>query len=580
MATTAPSWCVITSAAATIESSSMNRKKRNRIVLAWPTEPAADTYRFLLRDATIDSIVLKTEIDEGTYALDRRDLHQNHHYEWRVQTAITASGDWVDYTPYVRLPVLAIGPEHGWLDWDGEPDAFHRVLIFDTTLQRNLIKDGVLGTRYAVDWSTLDRRHALEYSIQRFADGDWATLTDYAPLLPPAGVTSIQESPSLSAPEPDLPRPLLFLWTCDTEINMRYMRDPDPALGLEHQIFCRLGDRSYGIEFMMDMLEDFHFRGTFFLDVLLEHQFGRAAIDRTVAAILERGHDIQLHLHPSPHLLLSPDPTLARLAPGLTADDPALFREAFAIAYELFVKRVGREPVAYRSGSYHLCDAYFPVLSEFGIRIDSSLYPFKNCRTSDWMTTRTQPFWVDGVLEIPVSWEVCSGSAGWSAQQLAPAKGGRQQDAFSALSSATSGSPLTLVYLAHSFSFLSTTRTRDAQVARSWNETYRSHVPPEVFDSVRVGEESELIHLDGPVETDRIATLARLLHGVSSRPGAEGITFSDVVERGLDCWSAVRTSPVDPIPAWHAGLNRVSMTPSQIYSHGYLSSLEAATAGH
>src|SRR5262249_11334992 len=141
---------------------------------------------------------------------------------------------------------------------------------------------------------------------------------------------------------------------------------------------------------------------TFFLDVLMEHTHGREALERTVTAIAERGHDPQLHLHPE-HLARAADPAAREIATGEGTPEER-FERVLDHALELFASRVGRAPVAYRAGGYRIADWHFPLLERAGIAIDSSVHPYFNARVSDWMKARTQPFWVGGVLELPPSW--------------------------------------------------------------------------------------------------------------------------------------------------------------------------------
>ena len=93
--------------------------------------------------------------------------------------------------------------------------------------------------------------------------------------------------------------------------------------------------------------------------------------------ILGRGHDVQLHVHPNPHLRFATEERIRRLANATIQDDPAAFRAALELALELFERRAGRLPVAYRAGAYRIFDLHFPILRELGITIDSSINPFR-----------------------------------------------------------------------------------------------------------------------------------------------------------------------------------------------------------
>jgi hypothetical protein len=264
----------------------------------------------------------------------------------------------------------------------------------------------------------------------------------------------------------------------------------------------------------------------------------------------------------------------------LTSDDRDLFRGALELAVELFVDRVGYRPVAYRSGAYHICDEFLSVLPEFDIAIDSSVYTFKNCRASEWTRTRTEPFWIGDVLEVPVSWMLRhkqSDQAGsYGHEQLAPAVGGIQQDAFAAYQPAGTGQvPATLVYLAHSFSFLSVKRAHDPKANARWNERYRAHVSPAAFDRIHMGPDVEWIEFDFPPDTNRIALLTRLLHGLAARTDVVPHTFRALYEGGLDRFATKRELAVDTVPVWDDDRRRASAMPMQVYTRGLLAAMQA-----
>ena len=553
----------------------LRRNKDTKLLLTWPSAENAESYRLLLRDSSTDKLVSKIECSRPSYAIDMRALHADHHYEWSVQKRRDKFEEWAYHVPYLRLFRPTDEPSETVIEWEPTGAALYRVVINDRQLGVAVSKDALVGTRYPVDWRRLIADHDHMYEIQELVPGsseEWTTVIEYQPLPDAPEEVRIEFLREQAAPGA---RPLIFLWTCDTEVNLRRMENPVPDQAVDLQIFARSGEREYGITFMMDLLEEFNFRGTFFVDILLEYQLGRAALERVVESIVERGHDLQLHLHPSPNLLFAADPRLERFAPALASDNRDLFRGALEVAVELFVDRVGYAPVAYRSGAYHLCDDFLSVLPEFGILIDSSLYPFKNCRTSDWMRARTEPFWIGDVLEVPVSWMLRKGdSVTWDYghEQLAPAKHGIHQDAFAGYrpAPAPGQTPATLVYLAHSFSFLSQRRPQGQKVVDNWNARYREQVPAEIFERIRMGSDHENVFFELPPDTDRIAVMTRLLHGLAARTDVVGGTLRDLHDGGLARWRSPRASAVDTVPVWDEGLQRPSAAPLQVYSRGLL----------
>lgn len=315
-------------------------------------------------------------------------------------------------------------------------------------------------------------------------------------------------------PAKDAPGELLFLFTVDTEVHLDAAHDVSGAEAFERAIYCRLGGRDCGIGLIMDLLDARGFVGTFFVDVLMEHRFGREVVQRAVHAIRERGHDVQLHLHTAPHLSFAADPALRELNDALVSHDPERFRGALEAGMESFVAVAGHEPAAYRSGGYQLSDGYLDVLGELGIAVDSSLWPFKGCRTSTWMWPRSQPFWVGDVLEVPVSYVVERRRDGEVVRQFGPRRAGAgAQSAITSFPVPDAGSPRTLVYLCHSYSFM---QSRDD--------------PAEGLDE------------------PRLALAERMLDELAARADVRGIGFGELATM-RDRWPKEHPEPA-PAPHW------------------------------
>ena len=302
------------------------RQAEGELLLTWPTAQSAESYRLLLRDASLDKLVAKIECRRPSYRLLMSTLISEHRYEWGVQLRADRFEEWRFHLPYLHLFRPDAPPTPTELTWEPTGAAAYRVLINDKELNSAVVKDALLGNRYPVDWRRLFVEHDHRYAIQALVPGpkeEWQMVCDYKPLPSPPADVRVQGPRVIPVHGP---RPVFFLWTCDTEVNLRRMKEPDRSRAVDDQIFAQDGEREYGINLMMDLLEEFNFRGTFFLDILMEHHIGRADLERTIEAIISRGHDLQLHLHPSPNLLFAADPDLARFAPALTLDDRDLFR--------------------------------------------------------------------------------------------------------------------------------------------------------------------------------------------------------------------------------------------------------------
>src|SRR5262249_54082179 len=129
------------------------------------------------------------------------------------------------------------------------------------------------------------------------------------------------------------------------------------------------------------------------------------------------------------------------------------FRRLMEVSADLFERRTGERPLAYRAGGYRIRDAHFGVLEEFGIAIDSSVLAFSNSQVADWMLTRTQPFWVGGVLELPVGWILVRDDRS-SPRTLRLAPTHSVIEPVSPMPAPRSGPPRVATYVSHSFQLM------------------------------------------------------------------------------------------------------------------------------
>lgn len=97
-----------------------------------------------------------------------------------------------------------------------------------------------------------------------------------------------------------MPKVTVFI-TVDTEHSIGgAFSDPKlKPVGNEKRIFGKIGDKTYGIPLIMDIADADKIPTTFFVEVLNKHHFGEAETREVCKYILDRGHDVQLHLHPN-----------------------------------------------------------------------------------------------------------------------------------------------------------------------------------------------------------------------------------------------------------------------------------------
>jgi peptidoglycan/xylan/chitin deacetylase (PgdA/CDA1 family) len=205
---------------------------------------------------------------------------------------------------------------------------------------------------------------------------------------------------------------LVFL-TVDTECSLGGALEDSrrQAVPVERAILGKIGDHSYGTPLIMEILEESQLRATFFLEVLSAPLVGGQELAEASRQIVERGHDIQLHLHPVYHFyqqlargMLARDqlPRFPDLIGSLPPDVQSALLEQ---GHSLFRKIVGRSPIAFRAGCYGASSATLAILQPLGVLYDSSFnaaYLGRNC-LMDGRRELNHPWLESGVWEVPVT---------------------------------------------------------------------------------------------------------------------------------------------------------------------------------
>lgn len=464
------------------------------------------------------------------------------------------------------------------LHWDPVEQAReYGLMVYDRTDARIVFERTVPAAAHRVPIPGGLRNHQLVMRTRPLLNGRWGEWTEFRPLPRDfvLGARHARQAPLTAHNSPGL----LLMFTVDTECSLLRQPSPDPDRVVDELIFGDFGDGSSpgGIDLQMDLLEHFGFRGTFFVDVLMEFEYGQRALERTIEAIAGRGHEIELHVHPE-HLEWSSDRGVAEIARGGVRDTD-IFRRVLDLSVDLFERRVGRRPVAYRAGAFRIADAHFPILEEFDIRIDSSVHPYFNSNVSDWMRTRVQPFHVGTVLEIPPTFVLLNdNSDAWETRDLVPSFG--LGDPISTLPAEPGGPPSMATFVSHSFQLL---RCRDSQVrsdVESFEERLRAGVPAGVAERL-LRRPLKTTRTFGPeIDEDPVAHVATLLRRIADRPDACCGTYADIAASRDRFWPAERHPPIDRIALLDRRRGISGSTGTRIFSRGLLSRLAEQAPTH
>src|SRR5262249_14355306 len=138
-----------------------------------------------------------------------------------------------------------------------------------------------------------------------------------------------------------------------------------------------------------------------------EHFMYGAETDRAARSILERGHDLQMHMHIEflpPDFWASQGYQRVTWAMNLFNDQAA--RVVMECGIELFERMAGHKPLAYRAGAFRYNMSILRALGEFQIPLSFQYYPATALKSSfpHGFDAGILPVfrWSNGVVEIPL----------------------------------------------------------------------------------------------------------------------------------------------------------------------------------
>ena len=249
------------------------------------------------------------------------------------------------------------------------------------------------------------------------------------------------------------------LITIDTELSAAlHQRGMSARHNVENSILGIVPGGTVGIGWQMDQLEAHGLKGVFFVDPMPALVYGAAVIADIVGPILERQHEVQLHIHTEWLAWAKSAPVGDRRGQNIGDFDVADQTTLLTLARTLLEQAGVPCPIAFRAGNYGADDRTLTALAGLGIAWDSSFnasYLDAPCRiglTADHHT----PIWRHGVVEVPVSGIFASSGQIRPAQVCALSR----WEMTDALRHAAQDRQLAFVIVSHSFEMLSRDRRR------------------------------------------------------------------------------------------------------------------------
>lgn len=230
------------------------------------------------------------------------------------------------------------------------------------------------------------------------------------------------------------------------------------AANFDRSIRGRTPAGDVGIFHQMEVLDRHGLKAVFFVDPMPALVWGSDAIAEVVGPILERGHDVQLHLH-TEWLALAGEanPLGGRTGQHLkhfTLDEQALL---IGWARDALVAAGAPSPVAFRAGNYGANDDTLRALARLGMAFDSSHPPGiagSDCAIGLGPDDR-RPVTRLGVTEVPIG--CISQRQGLRHAQLTALSA---RELIAALGHARDNAIEDFTLVSHSFELLSRDRSR------------------------------------------------------------------------------------------------------------------------
>ncbi len=170
--------------------------------------------------------------------------------------------------------------------------------------------------------------------------------------------------------------PTQVLITTDTELSAAlHHAGMTPKENFDLAIEGRCGAESYGISYQMRKMEENGLKGVFFVDPMPALAYGEQIIADIVGPIVERGHEVQLHLH-TEWLGISERNPLGDVT-GRNIGDFSFEHQLtlLRLARDLLIRAGAPAPIAFRAGNFGSNDDTLRALASLGLAYDSSFNP-------------------------------------------------------------------------------------------------------------------------------------------------------------------------------------------------------------
>ncbi|MEW4467881.1 hypothetical protein AB1K62_08635 [Parasphingorhabdus sp. JC815] len=196
------------------------------------------------------------------------------------------------------------------------------------------------------------------------------------------------------------------LLTVDTELSAGlHQQGFSPVDNFNSSILGRCDAGDFGIVHQMECLDEYGHKGVFFVDPMPALVYGEQIIADIVGPIIERGHEVQLHIHTEWLEWAKHSPVENRQGRNLSDFDIGDQIRLLTLANNILTNAGAQRPTAFRAGNFGANDDSLRALHHAGLIWDSSFTPcsaITNCKI-DISEDQIAPIQKHDIVELPVA---------------------------------------------------------------------------------------------------------------------------------------------------------------------------------
>lgn len=193
-----------------------------------------------------------------------------------------------------------------------------------------------------------------------------------------------------------------FVFTIDTEFSLGgyFKNNNDKPVPAEKIIWCKIGNEEYGINLIMDILDQYDLKGVFFMETESRFYFGEQIIIDIIKHIRSRGHEVQLHIHPTFRSFIKGEKLPDDLRKYSYDEQVKIILEALVFLGKYSINDI----IAYRSGGFYSNNDTLKAIEQNNLFFASNYnLSFPNCDYINDHPQKNDLFQINNIYELPIT---------------------------------------------------------------------------------------------------------------------------------------------------------------------------------